>query len=132
MKEWLNKVALASLAALAPIKMVMITVGVLIMADLVTGIWAALKRGEKVSSAAMRRTISKMFIYQLAVICGFMLETYILDGIVPVAKIVAGVIGMVEFKSILENSNHIVGGDLFKIVIAKLGSDNDPNKIKKE
>lgn len=132
MKEWLNKVALASLAALAPIKMVMITVGVLIMADLVTGIWAALKRGEKVSSAAMRRTISKMFIYQLAVICGFMLETYILDGIVPVAKIVAGVIGMVEFKSILENSNHIVGGDLFKIIIAKLGSDNDPNKIKKE
>lgn len=132
MKEWLNKVALASLAALAPIKMVMITVGVLIMADLVTGIWAALKRGEKVSSAAMRRTVSKMFIYQLAVICGFMLETYILDGIVPVAKIVAGVIGMVEFKSILENSNHIVGGDLFKIIIAKLGSDNDPNKIKKE
>lgn len=132
MKEWLNKVALASLAALAPIKMVMITVGVLIMADLVTGIWAALKLGEKVSSAAMRRTISKMFIYQLAVICGFMLETYILDGIVPVAKIAAGVIGMVEFKSILENSNHIVGGDLFKIIIAKLGSDNDPNKIEKE
>jgi Bacteriophage holin family len=132
MKEWLDKLALASLAALAPIKMVMITVGILIMADLVTGIWAALKRGEKVSSAAMRRTVSKMFIYQLAVICGFMLETYILDGIVPVAKIVAGVIGMVEFKSILENSNHIVGGDLFKIVIAKLGSDNDTNKIKKE
>lgn len=132
MKEWLSKVALASLAALAPIKMVMITVGVLIMADLVTGIWAALKLGEKVSSAAMRRTVSKMFIYQLAVICGFMLETYILDGIVPVAKIVAGVIGMVEFKSILENSNYIVGGDLFKIIIAKLGSDNDPNNIKKE
>lgn len=128
MKEWLNKVALASLAALAPIKMVMITVGILIMADLVTGIWAALKRGEKVSSAIMRRTVSKIFIYQLAVICGFMLETYILDGIVPVAKIVAGVIGMVEFKSILENSNHIVGGDIFKLVIQKLGSDNDTKK----
>jgi hypothetical protein len=131
MKEWLEKLALASLAALAPIKMVLITVGILIMADLVTGIWAAFKRGEEVSSAAMRRTISKMFIYQLTVICGFMLENYILDGLVPVAKIVAGVIGMVEFKSILENSNHIVGGDLFKIVITKLGSDNDRNKGKK-
>jgi hypothetical protein len=98
------------------------------MADLVTGIWAALKRGEKVSSAAMRRTVSKIFIYQLAVVSGFMLETYILEGILPVAKIVAGVIGMVEFKSILENSNHIVGGDIFKLVIQKLGSENDSNK----
>lgn len=128
MKEWLSKLFLASLAALAPIHMVMITVGVLILADLITGIWAALKRGEKVSSAAMRRTISKIFIYQLAVVTGFMLETYILDGVLPVAKIVAGVIGMVEFKSILENSNHIVGGDIFRIIIQKLGSDNDPKK----
>ena len=76
----------------------------------------------------MRRTISKIFIYQLAVVTGFMLETYILDSVLPVAKIVAGVIGMVEFKSILENSNHIVGGDIFRIIIQKLGSDNDPKK----
>lgn len=129
MKEWLSKLFIASLAALAPIHMVMITVGFLIFADLVTGIWAALKRGEKVSSAALRRTVSKIVIYQLAVISGFLLETYLIDGLMPVAKIVAGVIGMVEFKSILENSNHIVGGDLFKLVIQKLGSDNDP-KIK--
>jgi sugar phosphate permease len=128
MKEWLGKLFLASMAALAPIKMVMITVGFLILADLVTGMWAAHKRGEKISSAAMRRTISKIFIYQLTVVSGFMLETYILDKMLPVAKIVAGVIGMVEFKSILENSNHIVGGDIFKLVIQKLGSENDSKK----
>lgn len=132
MKEWLTKLAIASLAALAPIKMVIVTVGVLIMADLVTGVWAALKQGEKISSAIMRRTISKMLIYQLSVVCGFMLETYILEELVPVAKIVAGVIGMVEFKSILENSNKIIGGDVFKIAIQRLGSDNDPNKKKKK
>jgi hypothetical protein len=128
---WLKKLLIASTAALAPIKMVLITVGFLILVDLVTGIWAALKRKEKISSAVMRRTISKMLVYQLAIISGFMLETYILDGMLPVAKIVAGVIGMVEFKSILENSNKIVGGDIFKAVLTKLGSDNDP-KIKRE
>lgn len=128
MKEWLGKLLLAATAALAPIMMVIITVGVLIMVDLITGIWAALKRGEKISSAAMRRTISKIVIYQVAVISGFMLETYILEGILPVAKIVAGVIGMVEFKSILENCNMIMGGDMFKIIINKLGSDNDSKK----
>ena len=132
MKEWLSKLAMASLAALAPIHMVMITVGVLIFSDLVTGVWAALKRGEKISSAIMRRTVSKILIYQLSVICGFMLETYILDSVLPVAKIVAGVIGMVEFKSILENSNHIVGGNLFKMILEKLGSENDPKRKPKE
>ena len=129
--DWVKKLLIASTAALAPIKMVLVTVGFLILVDLVTGIWAALKRKEKISSAVMRRTISKMLVYQLAIISGFMLETYILDGVLPVAKIVAGVIGMVEFKSILENSNKIVGGDIFKAVLTKLGSDNDA-KIKRE
>lgn len=128
MKEWFIKLGLASLAALAPIQAVLVTVGILIMADLFTGILAAIKRKDKISSAVMRRTISKMFIYQLAVICGFLLETYLMGGILPVAKIVAGVIGMVEFKSILENSNTIMGGDVFKTILSKLGSDNDPKK----
>ncbi len=126
--EWLKNLGLVTLAALAPIHMVMLTVGFLILADLFTGIWAAKKRKESVSSAALRRTVSKIVIYQLAVISGFMLETYILDNVLPVAKIVAGVIGMVEFKSILENSNSIVGGDIFKLVLKKLGSENDSNK----
>ena len=76
----------------------------------------------------MRRTISKIFIYQMSVISGFLLETYLLGGSIPVSKIVAGVIGMVEFKSILENSNYIVGGDVFKMILQKLGSDNDSKK----
>ena len=123
--EFISKTLVVIATVLAPIQAVLITVGILIMADLLTGIWAAKKRKEKISSSVMRRTISKMVIYQLAVICGFLLETYLLGGILPVAKIVAGVIGMVEFKSILENSNWIVGSDIFKLVLQKLGSDND-------
>lgn len=130
MKTILLKALAVIAAILAPIKMIMMTVGFLIVADLATGIYAALKRGETISSAAMRRTISKMFVYQLSVISGFLLETYILGPSVPVSKIVAGVIGMVEFKSVLENSNSIVGDDVFKMILKKLGSDND--KAKKE
>jgi len=113
------------MAALAPIHAVMISVGFLIVADLVTGMVAAHKRGEKISSAAMRRTISKILVYQLAVISGFLLEHYLMGDIMPVAKLVGGVIGMVEFKSILENSNTIVGTDIFKSILQKLGSEND-------
>ncbi len=132
MKEWLAKISLAVLAALAPIQTVLISVGVLILADSVTGIWAAYKRGEKISSAAMRRTISKIVIYQTAVITGFLLETYLIDHLLPVTKIVAGIIGLVEFKSILENSNTIMGGDIFKMILQKLGSENDKLNKPKE
>jgi hypothetical protein len=130
MKQFLAHLLAATIAVLAPIKMLMISVGVLIIADLVTGIWAALKRGEKIKSAAMRRTISKFVIYQIAVISGFLVEMYMLDSFVPVSKIVASVIGLVELKSILENANTILEQDLFKLVIQKLGSDND--KLKEE
>jgi hypothetical protein len=94
-----------------------------------TGMYAAKKRGEELSSAAMRRTLSKMLVYQGVVILGYLLEANLMDHLMPVAKIVASAIGMVEFKSILENSNSIVGTNIFKSVISKLGSDNDaPNK----
>jgi holin family protein len=132
MKEWLVKIFVASLAALSPIHTVMIAVGVLIFADLLTGMLAAIKKGEKLSSAAMRRTISKMLVYQLTVICGFLLETYLIDGLIPVAKIVAGVIGMVEFKSVLENVNVITGQNIMQSILEKLGSDNDPSNKPKE
>lgn len=123
--NFLKHVAAALVAILAPAKALLLSVGFLIIADLITGIWAAYKRGEKIKSSAMRRTVSKLVIYNLAVISGFLVETYMLENIFPVSKIVASVIGLVELKSILENANSILGQDLFKTVIAKLGSQND-------
>jgi hypothetical protein len=130
MKEWLVNIIVTTIALLAPIHALIIAVSVLILADFITGILAAIRRKEKVSSASMRRTISKLIVYQIAIITGFVLETYLLSSIFPVAKLVAGVIGLVEFKSILENANCILGGHIFTAVLEKLGSENDP-KYKK-
>lgn len=122
---WLKAFGLSTLAILAPIKMVMITVGVLVFADLVSGVWAAKKRGEDIKSAALRRTVSKLLIYQMCIITGFMVETYLMGNILPIVKLLGGLIGVVELKSVLENSNTILGQDLFKLLIQKLGSQND-------
>jgi hypothetical protein len=103
----------------------MVTVGILIFFDFITGMLAAKKRGEFITSAAMRRTISKLVVYQCSVISGFLVEKYLLDQILPVAKLVAGVIGMVELKSVLENANTITGKDIFKDLLLRLGSKND-------
>lgn len=121
----LKALAAAIIAALAPIHAILITVGVLIVADLVTGIWAAYKRNEKITSAALRRTVSKFVIYQLAIISGFLVQHFLLADIIPIVNIVGGVIGIVELKSMLENSSKIVGEDVFKLIISKLGSQND-------
>lgn len=134
MKDFLKHTLLALAGVLAPAKALLISVGFLIMADLVTGVWAAIKRKEKIKSSALRRTLSKIVIYQIAVISGFLVETYMLEAIFPVSKVVASVIGLVELKSILENANSILGQDLFKTVLARLGSENDELKeqIKKQ
>lgn len=125
MKEFIHSLLIASIAALAPIQAIIISVGILIVGDMVTGILAARKRGENITSAAMRRTVSKMFVYQLVVISGFLLDHYLLTGTIIIPKIVAGVIGMVEFKSILENVNKITGIDILSDLMKKIGSKND-------
>lgn len=122
--NWLKTLGLSVLAVFAPIKMVIISVGVVIFADMFFGIWAAHKRGEKITSAAMRRTITKMFTYQGAILTGYLGETYLLSEIIPVVKLISGIIGLVEIKSLLENISEISGLN-FKSVIKMLGSDND-------
>lgn len=125
MSSWIKASSIAIISIFAPIQAVLVTVGILIVADLVLGILAARKRGEVINSASMRRTVSKMLIYESVVILGYLLQHYLMDDIMPVAKICAGAIGMVEFKSILENADTINGGSLLKALIEKLGSAND-------
>lgn len=125
MKEYLIKTIIVTMAIFAPIKPLLLACGALIFADMVTGMMAARKRGESISSASMRRTLSKMVIYQIAILSGFILEHYMLDDLLPVSKIVGGVIGLVEFKSVLENVSTIAGQDILDLVKKKLGSKND-------
>jgi hypothetical protein len=126
-KDWLFKSLLVIISLLAPIKPIIITVFVLISADFLTGMWAAVKRGEKISSAEMRRTVSKFLVYSVAVVIGFLVEKYLLGDVFPVSKLISGTIGIVELKSLLENCNTILGRDMFEQVILKLGSKNDPS-----
>lgn len=124
MKEWMIKGLIVLASILAPIKPMLIACGVLIVADTITGMLAAYKRKEQITSAEMRRSVSKMFVYQIAIISAFVLEKWIMHDSIPVSRIVSGVIGLVEFKSILENVSSITGQDILKMVMEKLGSKN--------
>lgn len=128
MKDWIVATLISTVAIFAPAKALILVTGVLIFADLLTGILAAKKRGEKIKSAALRRTVTKCFVYESAILLGFLVETYMLDGFIPVSKIAAGLISIVELKSILENLDKINGNPIFTVLVKKLGSINDIDK----
>jgi hypothetical protein len=128
MKDYVTGLLLSTLAVFAPIKALILVTGILIFSDLISGILAARKKGQKISSAGMRRTVTKVAVYNAAIMLGFLTETYMLDGFLPLSKIAAGLISVVEFKSILENLDTINGSSIFKSLIEKLGSVNDDKK----
>lgn len=118
-------ILLTSIAAVfAPVKSVMIVTLVLMTADLMLGIAAAKKRKEPISSSGLRRTITKFFIYETAICLGFLVETYMLGGVIPIVKIIASFIGLTELKSCMENMDDINGEPILKALIDKLGSSN--------
>lgn len=128
MLQQLKSFIIAISAIFAPIKAVIIVTGVLVVADLITGLIAAHKRGEKINSAGLRRTVTKTTVYLSAVCLGFLVEKFMIDSILPISKLISGIIGVVELKSLMENLNVIYGSDIFKSIIEKLGSVNDKKK----
>lgn len=124
LSKYIEALLLSCLAVFAPIKAMLIVTGVLIFADLITGVWAASKRKEPITSAGLRRTLTKVGVYEAALCLGYLAEHFMLEGTVPVTKIVSGLIGLVELKSCYENLNVISGADLLKTAIDRLGSDN--------
>jgi hypothetical protein len=109
---------------LVPIQATMFSIGALIILDLVTGIWASVRRNEKISSYGIRRTVSKTLAYELAIIASYIMEQQFLLGI-PVVRVVAGLIAATEFKSLLENITSITGLDLVQEFVKSIQKKKD-------
>lgn len=118
---WTLKLASMFLLVLAPIHPVLLAVSALIILDMVTGIWAAVKRKEKITSTNLKKTIVKTFLYQCSIIFAWLMETQLLDG-VPVLKVVTGIIAVTEGKSFFENVHAITGTDFWSLAIEKIQS----------
>ena len=123
-----NSFLISILAVFAPIKAMILTMLVLVVADLITGILVARKEGEKITSAGIRRTVSKLSLYLTAICVGYLVEIHMLDGFLAVSKIAAGLVACVETKSLFENIDILNGSPIFKSLIKKLGSVNDDSQ----
>ena len=121
------KAAIFVLAALlAPVRPVIIATTCLVFADLVTGLMRAKKCGEPITAWGLRRTLVKTAVYLASIILGFVTETWLMGGFLPVTKIISGAIGVVELKSCLENLSQISGRDVLKVAIDKIAGPPMP------
>jgi DNA integrity scanning protein DisA with diadenylate cyclase activity len=96
----------------APITWSIVGIGVLVFADVFTGIAAAKNRGERIHSKGMSRTIGKMLYYTIAIVLSRVMELTFISWL-PIAQLTSGYIAVVEFKSNLENIAQITGVDVW-------------------
>lgn len=107
------------LAALMPIKPLILLVGVCISLDTFFGIYRAIKQRKKITSRALSAVISKMALYEFALILFYFIDSIILNDITKsftpvdlfITKMVAAVLVSVEMLSILENIKLATGHD---------------------
>lgn len=120
-----------ALSYIAPFQAFLITIIILVIADIVTGIWASLKRGEKFTASKLKNSLGKAILYPLSIILSnLMVQTFFAD--VPVVSsltyIVALFISAVEFQSNIENIGSITGIDIWSRVKDWLSSRMPGNK----
>lgn len=118
---------IATLAVFLPIKAVLITVIALIIVDMVSGMAVARSKGEKITSKAMGRTIVKILVYEFSIMAGFLAERYLLDGSIPLVKLLAGLVGVTEMVSVLENADILSGNTMFASIVSMLQSKSNKN-----
>ena len=94
------------------------SIGFFVFADFITGVLAARKRGEEINSKRARQTIPKGLGYMLAIMTAHVFEEHFVQGL-EVMKIVAGLIAVIEMKSLDENIKDLTGKSLFNQFVKK-------------
>ena len=116
MKEEVSKWAYLSLiglgAFLTPIKMDMYLVGILVMADWLTGVMKGIKTKEFTSQKSIRKYWVSLG-YLSAILVARMVEVYFMEAI-PIVKPMVIVIAISEIQSLRENIKVLTGVDLFE------------------
>lgn len=114
----------------------------LILADTATGIWKAKHLKQQITSRKLSAVISKLVLYELAVVLFYLIDYYILNDIIltffsvplMLTKILALVLASIEVMSINENFKIVKGIDIWqsmKLLFARAKEvKDDLNKLK--
>lgn len=109
-------------AFLVPIKPLILIVGAIIFLDTIFGITRAIKRKERITSNKLSRIVTKMVLYQSAIILFYCIEKFILNDIMIslfgfellITKIIAMFLIGIETLSVVENYEGITGVNVWE------------------
>ena len=104
-----------------PISGILFLIGFAILVDTITGIWKAKKLGIPITSRGLSAIVSKLFLYEVAVIGFYLIDYYILNDIIltffsvplMLTKILSLVLCSIEVISISENYKAVKGIDIW-------------------
>lgn len=119
------------LAFVLPSASFLIFTVVLVFADLCTGTMAAKHRGETIHSRGLRRSVSKIVLYLLAILLSEGFEK-VFELHIDISYMVAGLISITELKSNMENIGEVTGIDFWSKIADKLPSVTDILPRKKD
>jgi hypothetical protein len=105
-----------------PITGILFLIGFAILVDTITGIWKAKKLGIPITSRKLSAIISKLMLYEIAVILFYLIDRFILNDIIltffsvplMLTKILSLVLVSIEVISISENYKAVKGIDLWQ------------------
>ena len=105
-----------------PITGILFLIGFAILVDTITGIWKSKKLGIPITSRKLSAIISKLMLYEVAVILFYLIDRFILNDIIltffsvplMLTKILSLVLVSIEVISISENYKAVKGIDLWQ------------------
>ena len=105
-----------------PITGILFLIGFAIVVDTLTGIWKAKKLGLPITSRRLSAIISKLMLYEVAVIGFYLIDKFILNDIVlqffsvplMLTKILSLILVSIEVMSINENYKAVKGIDIWQ------------------
>lgn len=121
----LLKLSILLVGFFAPLQEMLFSLLFLVLVDLITGVIAAYKKKQKITSSKLSRTIAKILVYLTTVTVVHVANDFILFGadFIPLETFVVGFIAITEVKSIFENLNRISKHKFLTDLIRKLSND---------
>lgn len=120
-------VFLASILSIfIPIKAMAIAALCVTILDMILGVAAAKKQGLPITSSGLKQTIIKIFVYEMALILGLIIQKYLMQDSMPLTNLVATLIGCTELKSVAENLE-IISGQPFLTALITIISNKQNN-----
>lgn len=119
--KWLSLMSII-IAFLMPISGLLFLVGFVIILDTITGVWKSIKNKVPITSRGLSAIISKMLLYEITVVLFYMIDHFILNGIIKhffsvdllCTKVLSLILISIEVMSINENYKAVKGLDLWQ------------------